>query len=87
MHSEICGFHRVEIPALSEGSAPDAFHSLSNLDRSPAVGGLTARMDFRLLSIGLLASSVCRVDCGEGMLLKRGRMAVRARWRKAIIEP
>ena len=70
MHLEIPGFHRVEVPILSETDAQDAFYDLCNVGRSPAVNDLIARLDFHPLSIDFLASSA-RENCwDESMLLK-----------------
>jgi len=70
MDPEIPGFHRVEVPILSEGDARDAFYSLCNVERSPAVDDLIARMDFHPLSIDFLASSVRENGWDEPTLLK-----------------
>jgi len=70
MHPDIHGFHRVEIPTLSEDGARDTFYSLCNLERSSAVDDLIARLDFHPLSINLLASFVRENDWNESMLLR-----------------
>ena len=70
MDPNIPGFHRVEVPIPSEDGARDAFYSLCNLGRSPAVDGLIARLDFHPLSIDLLARSVHENEWDEPMLLK-----------------
>ena len=67
---EIPGFHRIEVPTLSESDARDAFYGLCNVDRSPAVDDLIARLDFHPLSIDFLASSVRENGWDERMLLK-----------------
>jgi len=71
MNPDIHGFHRVEVPTLSEDGARDAFHSMCNLGRSLAVDNLIARLDFHPLSIDLLASSVRKNGWDEAMLLKQ----------------
>ena len=70
MYPDIHGFHRVEVPTLSEDAARDAFYSLSNLGRSSAVNDLIVRLDFHPLSINLLASFVRENGWDEPMLLK-----------------
>ena len=70
MHLEIPGFHRVEVPNLSEGDARDAFYSLCNVGRSPAVDHLIASLDFHPLSIDFLASSIRENGWDEQTLLK-----------------
>ena len=70
MNPDIHGFHRVEVLTLSEDGARDAFYSLCNLDRSPVVDNLIARLDFHPLSIGLLASYIRENGWDEEMLLK-----------------
>jgi len=70
MHPDIHGFHRVEIPTLSEDGARDTFYSLCDLERSPAVDDLIAGLDFHPLSINLLASFVRENDWDESMLLR-----------------
>ena len=70
MCPDIPGFHRVEVPILSEGDARDAFYSLCNVEKSPAVDDLISRLDFHPLSIDLLASSVRENDWDESTLLK-----------------
>jgi len=69
-HPEIPGFHRIEVPTLSESDARDAFYGLCNVDRSPAVDDLIARLDSHPLSIDFLASSVRENGWDERMLLK-----------------
>ena len=69
MHPDIHGFHRVEVPTLSEDAARDAFYSLSNLVRSSAVDALIARLDFHPLSINALATFVRENGWDESMLL------------------
>jgi len=70
MHPDIHGFHRVEIPILSEDGARDTFYSLCELERSPAVDDLIARLDFHPLSINLLATAVRENNWDEPMLLR-----------------
>jgi len=70
MDPHIHGFHRVEVPTLSEDDARNAFYSLCSMDRSPAVDDLIATLDFHPLSIAFLASSVRENDWDEPMLLK-----------------
>ena len=70
MNPEIHGFHRVEVPALSEGGARDIFYNLCKLSRSSAMDKLIARLDFHPLSIELLASCVHENSWDEATLLK-----------------
>ena len=70
MDPDIHGFHRIEVPVLSEDDARDTLYSLCNLVRSPAVDDLIARLDFHPLLIDLLARFVRENDWGEPMLLK-----------------
>jgi len=70
MYPEIHGFHRIEVPILSEDGARETFYSHCNLDRSSAVDDLIARLDFHPLSIDLLARSVCGNNWDVAMLLK-----------------
>lgn len=58
------------MPALSDDSARNVFHSLCNLGRSPAVDDLITRLDFHPLSIDLLTSFVLENDWDESALLK-----------------
>ena len=70
MCPDIHGFHRVEVQTLSEDGARDSFYGLSNLDRSPAVDVLIARLDFHPLSINLLANLARENGWDESTLLK-----------------
>ena len=70
IYPDIPGFHRVEVPTLSEDSARGTFYGLCNMSRSPAVDDLIARLDFHPLSIDFLASSVRENNWDEVMLLK-----------------
>ena len=70
IYPDIPGFHRVEIPTLSEDGAQDTFYDLCNLGRSSAVNALIARLDFHPLFIDLLASFVRENDWDEAALLK-----------------
>ena len=70
IYPDIHGFHRVEVPTLSEDSTQDTFYNLCNLDRSSAVNTLIARLDFHPLFIDLLASFVQENNWDETMLLK-----------------
>ena len=70
MHPKIPGFHRVEVPTLSENDTRDAFYSLCNVERSPAVDDRIAGLDFHLLSIDFVARSVRENGCDEPTLLK-----------------
>ena len=70
IYPHIPGFHRVEVPTLSEDGAQDIFYDLCNLGRSPAVNTLIARLDFHPLFIDLLASFVRENDWDETALLK-----------------
>ena len=70
MDPDIPGFHRVEVPVLSENDARDTFYGLCNLGKSPVVDNLIAKLDFHPLSIDLLAKSVRENDWDEPMLLK-----------------
>ena len=46
MYPDIHGFHRVEVPMLSEDGAQEAFYTLCNMARSPSVDDLIAELDF-----------------------------------------
>ena len=70
MYPDIRGFHRVEVPTLSEDGARDTFYSLCNLSRSSAVDSLIAGLDFHPFAIELLANSVRENDWNEKTLLK-----------------
>ena len=70
MYPDIHGFHRVEVPTFSKEGAQDAFYGICNLDRSPAVDDLIARLDFHPLSIHLLADFARGNGRDESMLLK-----------------
>jgi len=69
-YPEIPGFHRVEVPTLSEDGARETFYGLCNLGRSPVVDDLIVGLDFHPLSIDLLASSVRENGWDETALLK-----------------
>ena len=70
IYPDIRGFHRVEVPTLSEDGAQDTFYGLCNLGRSPAINTLIASLDFRPLFINLLASFLQENDWDESALLK-----------------
>ena len=70
MYPDIHGFHRIEVPTLSEDGARDAFYGLCSLSRSSAMDNLIARLDFHPLSINLFANSVRENDWDESALLK-----------------
>ena len=70
MYPDIRGFHRVEVPTLSEDGAQNTFYNLCNLGQSSAVDSLIASLDFHPLFIDLLASFVRENDWDETMLLK-----------------
>ena len=70
MHPDIHGFHRIEVPTLSEDGARETFYSRCNLDRSSAVDELIASLDFHPLSIDLLARSVRENDWDATSLLQ-----------------
>jgi len=70
MYPNIHGFHRVEVPMLSEDGAQEVFYNLCNLGRSPAVDDLVAELDFHPFSIDLLARSVRENDWDVAMLLQ-----------------
>jgi len=70
IYPDIHGFHRVEVPMLSEDGAREAFYNLCNLGRSPAVDDLIAELDFHPFSIDLLARSVREKDWDATMLLQ-----------------
>ena len=69
-YPKVHGFHRVEVPVLTEDCARDAFYNLCDLGRSSAIDNLIARLDFHPLSIELLASSVLKNNWDESTLLK-----------------
>ena len=90
IYPDIRGFHRVEVPTLSEDSAQDAFYDLCNLGRSPAVNTVVARLDFHPLSIDLVASFVRENNWDETALLKDQASALRNRYYQKLrdtIEP
>ena len=70
MNPEIPGFHRIEVPILSEDDARDMFYDLCNLGRTSVVDDLIARLGFHPLSIDLLAKSVCENEWDEQTLLR-----------------
>jgi len=70
MYPDIHGFHRVEVPMLTEDGAQEFFYNLCNLGRSPAVDDLIAELDFHPFSIDLLARSVREKDWDATMLLQ-----------------
>jgi len=70
VYPDIHGFHRVEVPILSEDGAQEVFYNLCNLSRSPAVDDLIAELDFHPFSIDLLARSVRENDWDVTMLLQ-----------------
>jgi hypothetical protein len=70
MYPDIRGFHRVEVPNLTEGGAQDVFYSLCNLARSPTVDILIAELDFHLFSIELFARTIRENSWDEQTLLK-----------------
>ena len=70
IYPDIRGFHRVEVPTLSEDGAQDTFYDLCGLDRSPAINTLIASLDFLPLFINLVASFVREDDWDESELLK-----------------
>ena len=70
IYPDIRGFHRVEVPTLSEDGAQDTFYDLCNLGQSSAVNTLIASLDFHPLFIDLLASFVRENDWDESALLK-----------------
>ena len=70
IYPNLHGFHRVEVPTLSEDNAREAFYSLCNLGRSSVVDTLIAKLDSHPLSIELLASYVRENNWDEPMLLK-----------------
>ena len=70
MYPDIHGFHRVEVPVLSEDGAQEAFYNLCNMTKSPAVDDLMAELDFHPFSIDLLARSVRENDWDATTLLQ-----------------
>lgn len=66
MHPDIRGFHRIEIPTLSEDDARDIFYSLSDLHSSSVVDAFITRLDFHPLSLEHFASYV-RENRSSGM--------------------
>jgi len=94
MYPEISGFHRVEVPTLSEGDARNAFYGLCHLGRSSVIDDLITRLDFHPLSIDLLASSVRENNWDESTFLKAwddgGTGGLEVRYRQALrdaVEP
>ena len=70
IYPDIRGFHRIEVPTLSEDGAQDTFYDCCGLDRSPAINTLIARLDFHPLFIDLVASFVRENNWDELALLK-----------------
>ena len=70
MYPDIHGFHRVEVPTLSEDGAREAFYNLCALGRSSAVDNLIRNLDFHPLPLNLLASSARENNWDATMLLK-----------------
>ena len=67
---DLRGFHHVEVSTLFEDDARDAFYSLCDLPRSPAVDSLITRLDFHPLAIKFLASCVRENGWDEPALLQ-----------------
>ena len=67
--TEITGFHRIEVPALSANGAQDVFYSRCRLGRSVEVDNILEELDFHPLSINLLASTVRENYRDEATLL------------------
>jgi len=89
MYPDLHGFHRVEVPALSEDGAQEIFYSLCNLARSPLVDNLIARLDFHPFSINLLARSVRENDWDATTLLQAWddqTSALRTNYRQSLKE-
>ncbi|KAF9791999.1 hypothetical protein BJ322DRAFT_1148999 [Thelephora terrestris] len=70
MYPDIHGFHRVNIATPPEGGAQDIFYSLCNLDRSPALDILVAKLDLHPFSIELFARTVRENSWDEQTLLR-----------------
>ena len=70
MYPDIHGFHRIEVPTLSEDGARETFYSRCNLDGLSAVDESIASLDFHPLSIDLLARSVRENDWDATSLLQ-----------------
>ena len=90
IYPDIRGFHRVEVPTLSEDGAQDTFYNRCGLDRSPAINILIARLDFHPLSIDLVASFVRENNWDEAALLKDQTSALKNRYYEKLkdtIEP
>ena len=90
MYPNIHGFHRVEVPTLSEDGAQDTFYDRCGLDRSPAINTLIARLDFHPLSIDLVASFVRENNWDETALLNDQASVLRNRYYQKLkdtIEP
>ena len=67
---DIRGFHRVEVPTLTESGAQDIFYATCKLGRSPAVDTFVRGLDPDPLSIGLLANCVLKKNWDESTLLE-----------------
>ena len=90
IYPDIRGFHRVEVPTLSEDGAQDTFYDRCGLDRSPAINNLIARLDFHPLSIDLVASFVRENNWDETALLKDQTSALKNKYYEKLkdtIEP
>ena len=70
IYPDIHGFHRVEVPSPPEDGARDIFYTLCNLDRSPAMDTLIAKLDYHPFSIELVARCIRENKWDEEMLLK-----------------
>ena len=90
MYPDLHGFHRVEVPMLSEEGAQEIFYNLCSLARSPLVDDLIARLDFHPFSINLLARSVRENDWDATMLLQAWQddqtSALRTNYRQSLKE-
>ena len=70
IYPDIHGFHRIEVPTPPEDGARDIFYTLCNLDRSPTMDTLVAKLDCHPFSIELVARCIRENSWDEEMLLK-----------------
>ena len=89
MYPDIHGFHRIEVPTPPEDGVRETFYSHCNLDRSPEVDELIARLEFHPLFIDLLARSVCDNNWNAKALLDAwddDQSVLRTKYRQSLKE-
>jgi hypothetical protein len=94
VYPDIRGFHRFEVPTISEDGARDMFYGLCDLERSAALDHFITSLDRHPLSIDLLAGCVRKNHLDEQTLLMAWENdqtgVVRASYHRklrAVIEP